>query len=172
MTQFRIAPAALGIADKMGPPREDTARAQELLARLGLCDDPPDGMNTLGTRAALRAFQEKHGLPRTGVADARTLKALEDNAQLLDDPTLQRALAQPSAVRILGNGNVRVGNLTIHVDAHGHAIAREDGIRGTLVLTRDQCTALAAALRQLPGAFSPEGKAQKKQAEALASRLG
>lgn len=52
--------------------------AQRTLESAGFDVGPIDGILGPRTRAALRAYQEKQGLPRSGKLDAATLKALED----------------------------------------------------------------------------------------------
>lgn len=70
---FRAAP-------ELGACIEDpTLRAaQRTLESAGFDVGPIDGILGPRTRAALRAFQEKQGLPRSGKLDAATLKALEN----------------------------------------------------------------------------------------------
>lgn len=58
--------------------------AQRHLARLGLYRGRPDGLAGPATRAALRAFQERVGLPRTGRIDQATLDRLRYELYLRD----------------------------------------------------------------------------------------
>jgi len=55
---------------------EVTREVQERLTTFGYDPGPADGLMGPKTRSALRAFQEKSGLPVTGEADTQTLSAL------------------------------------------------------------------------------------------------
>jgi peptidoglycan hydrolase-like protein with peptidoglycan-binding domain len=50
---------------------------QERLTAEGVYAGPPDGELNAQTEAALRAYQQKHGLPVSGTADEATLKQLQ-----------------------------------------------------------------------------------------------
>lgn len=57
---------------------DDSVRsAQEALERLGIAVGPLDGIVGPRTRAAVREFQQRQSLPRTGLLDDATLRALE-----------------------------------------------------------------------------------------------
>lgn len=59
-----------------GEPDETVAAAQGALSALGYPGLDIDGLSGTRTRAAIRDFQRKNGLPETGEADAALLKAL------------------------------------------------------------------------------------------------
>lgn len=59
-----------------GGERDQLAVAQQLLRAHGFPDVPVDGKPTRSTERALRAFQERNGLPATGEPDESTLAAL------------------------------------------------------------------------------------------------
>lgn len=78
--------AALDSAFTQAPPSRPVANGstgkpvvavQYALARLGYPIGKVDGEFGAGTERALKAFQKKHGLPESGVADEATLKALD-----------------------------------------------------------------------------------------------
>ena len=52
-------------------------KVQSGLARQGYYRGPIDGVVGSGSRQAIRAFQEKEGLPVTGLIDPNVLRALE-----------------------------------------------------------------------------------------------
>jgi membrane-bound lytic murein transglycosylase B len=56
---------------------EQRARLQKLLADRGLYSGPIDGKIGAGTRDAIRAFQQKIGLPANGFDSLRLLQRLE-----------------------------------------------------------------------------------------------
>lgn len=59
-----------------GPSREDVRAAQQQLARLGYDVGTPDGVAGRKTKAAIRAFQEKAGLPVDGAVTPALIAAL------------------------------------------------------------------------------------------------
>jgi peptidoglycan hydrolase-like protein with peptidoglycan-binding domain len=64
---------------------ENVKLLQERLATEGVYAGPLDGELNAQTEAALRAYQQKHGLPVSGAADEATLKQLQ-----LELPTLRQ----------------------------------------------------------------------------------
>jgi len=66
----RLAPMA---TDDMGMP---TAAAQRYLRQYDYLDSAVDGVNGPVTSGAVRVFQQRHGLPATGVADATLIAAM------------------------------------------------------------------------------------------------
>jgi putative chitinase len=76
------APAATPVAATDGPVKlgatgEAVARVQRMLDALGYAVGTADGVFGPGTRRAVLAFQEEHGLPITGEVDAATLTAMK-----------------------------------------------------------------------------------------------
>jgi hypothetical protein len=72
-------------------------RAQEQLKKAGLNPGPIDGILGPQTKAALRQFQAKHGLPETGFLDEMTLKAFglsEEKPQETFTPDATQATSQ------------------------------------------------------------------------------
>jgi peptidoglycan hydrolase-like protein with peptidoglycan-binding domain len=76
----------VGTAGTMGEQRPEQGKlitkdnlklVQERLKTEGVYAGPVDGELNTQTEAALRAYQEKQGLPVSGVADQATLKALQ-----------------------------------------------------------------------------------------------
>ena len=63
--------------------KDNLKLVQERLQTEGMYAGPVDGELNTQTEAALRAYQEKQGLPVSGAADQATLKALQ-----LELPTL------------------------------------------------------------------------------------
>ena len=57
--------------------KENLKLVQERLAAEGVYAGPLDGEMTPQTEAALRAYQQKRGLPVSGAADPATLKELQ-----------------------------------------------------------------------------------------------
>ena len=57
--------------------KENVKLLQERLATEGVYAGPLDGELNAQTEAALRAYQQKQGLPVSGAADAATLKQLQ-----------------------------------------------------------------------------------------------
>jgi peptidoglycan hydrolase-like protein with peptidoglycan-binding domain len=89
MTKVLAAAAAAGLTLALVPPamaagrqattmqvRPQVAGLQVALRAWGLYDGPIDAIDGPGTRAAVRAFQQRAGLPVDGVAGRRTRKAL------------------------------------------------------------------------------------------------
>jgi murein L,D-transpeptidase YcbB/YkuD len=64
---------------------ENVKLLQERLAAEGVYAGPLDGELNAQTEAALRAYQQKHGIPVSGAADEATLKQLQ-----LELPTLRQ----------------------------------------------------------------------------------
>ncbi len=60
----------------------DVVAAQEALRKIGYLSEPPSGIVSPGTKAALQKFQRENGLPVTGVVDAITSKALDEAMEL------------------------------------------------------------------------------------------
>jgi len=77
----RPKPAATN-APAAGPVDERVLAAQAALARLAISPGSLDGVLGPQTRAALRAFQLREGLPASGTLDVSTLARLETNAAL------------------------------------------------------------------------------------------
>ena len=70
-------PATAPVPAPTGPVSASTRAVQERLAALGyLLPSDVDGESGPGTQTAVVAFQKWQGLPRTGIADARTRKVL------------------------------------------------------------------------------------------------
>lgn len=68
--------------------RGDRVRAlQEDLNALGYSTNGIDGIYGQGTKRAVLAFQQEHGMPVTGIADAATIEAVDKAA---DDPSRTR----------------------------------------------------------------------------------
>lgn len=65
-----------GIGDR------DVLQAQEALHRIGYLSEPPSGILTPSTKAALERFQRENGIAVTGAADAITRKALDEAIEL------------------------------------------------------------------------------------------
>jgi peptidoglycan hydrolase-like protein with peptidoglycan-binding domain len=57
--------------------KDNVKLLQERLAGEGVYAGPVDGELNTQTEAALRAYQQKHGLPASGAADEATLKQLQ-----------------------------------------------------------------------------------------------
>jgi len=77
----QTAPAPPPVAASPAPTRSGdptVAEAQRLLNNLGYDAGPVDGLYGPRTAAALRAFQEDHGLPADGLVDAGSVSALRD----------------------------------------------------------------------------------------------
>jgi hypothetical protein len=72
-------------------------KAQEILTRKGFDVGPVDGLLGSGTRAALRSFQQRSGLPPSGELDAGTLRALDQDGSPGPGPDAQRAAPPNSA---------------------------------------------------------------------------
>jgi lipoprotein-anchoring transpeptidase ErfK/SrfK len=77
----RPTPAATN-APAVSPVDERVLAAQAALARLAISPGSLDGMLGPQTRAALRTFQVREGLPATGAPDDSTLVRLQTNAAL------------------------------------------------------------------------------------------
>jgi DNA invertase Pin-like site-specific DNA recombinase len=71
---------------------------QRRLVRRGYRPGPADGRFGARTRAAVIWFQTKHGLPRTGRVDARSVATLRRPPQARRTPTLANAARPPRAV--------------------------------------------------------------------------
>jgi lipoprotein-anchoring transpeptidase ErfK/SrfK len=70
-------PAATPLPAPSGPASAATLALQQQLAALGYLDPAGvDGVAGPGTQTAVMAFQKWQGLPRTGIADGRTLDVL------------------------------------------------------------------------------------------------
>jgi peptidoglycan hydrolase-like protein with peptidoglycan-binding domain len=65
--------------------KENLKLLQERLATEGVYAGPLDGELNAQTEAALRAYQQKHGLPVSGAADEATLRQLQ-----LELPTIRQ----------------------------------------------------------------------------------
>jgi peptidoglycan hydrolase-like protein with peptidoglycan-binding domain len=65
--------------------KENVKLLQERLAGEGVYAGPLDGELNTQTEAALRAYQQKHGLPVSGAADEATLRQLQ-----LELPTIRQ----------------------------------------------------------------------------------
>ena len=65
--------------------KENIKLLQERLTGEGVYAGPVDGELNAPTEAALRAYQQKHGLPVSGAADEATLKQLQ-----LELPTVRQ----------------------------------------------------------------------------------
>src|SRR3954447_15700440 len=89
MTKALAAAAAAGLTLALVPPamaagrhadrsqiRPQVAGLQVALRAWGLYDGPVDGIDGPGTRSAVRAFQQRAGLPVDGIAGGRTRAAL------------------------------------------------------------------------------------------------
>ncbi|WP_033835945.1 peptidoglycan-binding domain-containing protein, partial [Stenotrophomonas maltophilia] len=92
-------PATLAAIDR------DARELQGNLAALGLTDAKgqaigSDGYLGGGSRHAINAFQQQHGLPATGIADAETRQALanevQQRAQAQGNTQEQQAAAEPA----------------------------------------------------------------------------
>jgi peptidoglycan hydrolase-like protein with peptidoglycan-binding domain len=59
--------------------KNEMSAAQEALTRLGYGPLKADGVLGPGTRRAIEAFQQKQGLPVTGLLEADTLRAIRDS---------------------------------------------------------------------------------------------
>jgi lipoprotein-anchoring transpeptidase ErfK/SrfK len=71
------APATTPVAGAAGPQSPATLALQQQLVDLGYLDPSgADGVDGPATETAVIAFQKWQGLPRTGIADARTLAVL------------------------------------------------------------------------------------------------
>jgi L,D-transpeptidase catalytic domain/Putative peptidoglycan binding domain len=72
-------PPTAPVAPPTGPETPGTRALQQQLADLGyLAPDGVDGVAGPATQTAVTAFQKWQGLPRSGVADARTRAALDE----------------------------------------------------------------------------------------------
>ena len=69
-----------------GDRKEAVRWVQQRLIELGFLNGSADGVYGPKTAAALRAFQEKHGLEGTGKADATTIQMLEQSAASYKSP--------------------------------------------------------------------------------------
>jgi peptidoglycan hydrolase-like protein with peptidoglycan-binding domain len=94
---------------------ENIRKSQEQLRTLGLYSGPIDGRLNQGTRAALTAFQERYGLPRTGTLDQTTFAWLANsNAPVgygsSTPPAINRPLTSPDNPQaVLGAGGITTG---------------------------------------------------------------
>ena len=61
----------------------DIAAMQEKLKQLGLFDGTVDGYYGPKTADAIRAFEQRHGLPRTGAASPQVIEAVRGAPQYL-----------------------------------------------------------------------------------------
>lgn len=112
------------VASLGAPGRADDPQAvRELqwgLRLLALFPYPIDGRYDPHTREAVRRFQQAHGLPPTGVADASTLRALaqrfEQQARSLIDSQRRAALAAPQPPGLPLHPDARRGGYWIVVD--------------------------------------------------------
>lgn len=68
-------------APLLAPARLTLRQAQTLLAGMGYNPGPADGTPGRRTTAALRAFQQDHGLPASGQLDSATRRALATRAR-------------------------------------------------------------------------------------------
>lgn len=69
-------------------------KAQKLLAKAG-STIKPSGIFSIGMVAAVKAFQKKHGLPVTGVIDAKTMNKLAE----YDVPAKKTTTRKPATSR-------------------------------------------------------------------------
>ena len=69
-------------------------KAQKLLAKAG-SSIKPNGIYSIGMVSAVKAFQKKHGLPVTGVIDAKTMNKLAE----YDKPAPKKRSAKPATSR-------------------------------------------------------------------------
>jgi peptidoglycan hydrolase-like protein with peptidoglycan-binding domain len=53
-----------------------TTQVQDLLNRKGLYNGPIDGINGPQTKTAIQLYEEQHGFPKTGQANARLIEQL------------------------------------------------------------------------------------------------
>lgn len=92
LDRMRNAPGVLfPIARQVGyGDRGDAAReVQTLLKAVGYREITIDGDYGMGTAFRVLSFQSKHNLPQTGVADARTLRALRTTKEDREMPTAE-----------------------------------------------------------------------------------
>ena len=64
-------------------------KAQKLLAKAG-SKIKINGVYTIGMMSAVKAFQKKHGLPVTGVIDAKTMNKLAEYDKPAKKPTTRK----------------------------------------------------------------------------------
>src|ERR1700690_521405 len=85
--------AGMGIsaAGQAAGPNPVTQQAQSQLTALGFDPGPSDGILGRHTIAAIKAFQEKSGLPVTGILDSATLAKLDTGAQASQAPQTNQA---------------------------------------------------------------------------------
>lgn len=69
-------------------------KAQKLLAKAG-SKIKINGVYTIGMMSAVKAFQKKHGLPVTGVIDAKTMNKLAE----YDKPAKKTTTRKPATSR-------------------------------------------------------------------------
>jgi murein L,D-transpeptidase YcbB/YkuD len=79
--------------------RGDTQVAEAHLQDFGFDPGPVDGVYTAQTRAAVQAFQDRYGLPTTGLLDYTTRLQLIPGLDF-DKPDRQQALVGPLAACI------------------------------------------------------------------------
>lgn len=78
------------------PYRPEVADAQQLLRKIGIAVGAVDGRLGQRTEAALKAFQEKHGLSADGQPSRDTISRLQAEAARLNAPTPAATPATPS----------------------------------------------------------------------------
>ncbi|HZT94825.1 MAG TPA: peptidoglycan-binding protein [Gaiellaceae bacterium] len=139
---FALAPTALAVARN-----PQTAGLQVALRAQGLYRGPIDAISGPNTVAAIRAFQRIHGLPATGLANARTRKALGPLGRPLFGARTLRRGAFGWDVAVLQFLLVRQG-ISVPVNAYfdgptlhgvrlmqGRLHLRRDGVVGTHTFT-------------------------------------
>ena len=69
-------PPAVAVLSQPGSKGEEVRKSQTRLKSWGYFDGPVTGNYGEMTTAAVKAFQKTHGLPQTGIADAKTLELI------------------------------------------------------------------------------------------------
>ena len=80
--------ALRGLASNISIPSTDAFRAQLVMSRMGISSGSIDGKMGSQTRAAVRAFQGREGLPITGALDSTTLNLLNVSYPLFRSYTI------------------------------------------------------------------------------------
>jgi len=126
---------------EMGDRGREVRRVQQALAVVGFAPGVADGLFQDGTRTAVAAFQQAHGLPAQGIVEASTARALTNEL-------LQWGAAQAQAPTAGLATAVGAGRLSPRSAARYRSILSR-ALAGLVLLPPDRATLLGAVLRDV-----------------------